>query len=75
MLDDGGAVGLWEVLYRWSGGDRQSDGLLKMADEWSDNDGESDGWGKIMYRWSDIDVWYDGLTTGWTGGVTDRQVE
>ena len=71
---DGHADRLWEVLYRWAGGDGQSDGLVKMADEQSDNDGQSDRQGKMVYRWSDVDRQSDRLITGLTGGVTDGRV-
>ena len=62
LLDsDGQADGLWELSYRWWGGDGWSDGQL-------------DRQGKMVYRWSGIDVQSDGLITGWTGRVTDGHV-
>ena len=70
----GQADGLRGLLYRQSGSDRRTDGLVKMADEWSDKDGQSDRWGKMLYRQSDIDGWSDRLIAGLTVGVTDGHV-
>ena len=75
LLDsDKQADGLWEMLYRWAGGDGWSDGLVKMADEHSDDDGQSGGRGKMVYRWLDGDRWCDGQIVGLVVGLTNGHV-